>query len=130
MNYRIVFADGKTFNQPEQMKSVVTPLESGREWRQISVIASVDKVKEAFIDGAEYRQEWDSIETTVDEDGNAVEKNVTYSRDLSEFAVAGEVVDHRDGIVTVLMGKTTEIESMAAREAEYIENLRALGVEV
>lgn len=131
MNYRIKFADGTVFQQPETPAAPITPLKAGREWRRITVVGTVDAVKAAFVDGAQYVQAWDSTVTQTDaETGEPVEVVVEESRDLSDWSVAGEVVDHRDGTCTVLMGKPTEIESMAAREAEYIENLRALGVEV
>ena len=131
MNYRIKFSDGTVFQQPETTHAVVSPLKAGREWRRITVIGTVEAVKAAFVDGAQYVQAWDSTVTQTDaETGEPVEVVVEESRDLSDWSVAGEVVDHRDGTVCVLMGKPTEIESMAAREAEYIENLRALGVEV
>ena len=131
MNYRIKFSDGTVFQQPETTHAVVSPLKAGREWRRITVIGTVEAVKAAFVDGAQYVQAWDSTVTQTDaETGEPVEVVVEESRDLSDWSVAGEVVDHRDGTCTVLMGKPTEIESMAAREAEYIENLRALGVEV
>lgn len=34
--------------------------------------------------------------------------------DNSEFCVAGEIVDHRDGIISVKMGKMTELETAYA----------------
>ena len=130
MNYRIRFSSGVEFPQPEQATPPISPLPSGRAWRRIDIVGTVDEVKAAFIDGAQYAQVWDSVVTEVDEEGNEVETIVEESRDLSEWSVAGEIVDRRDGTVCVLMGKPTEIEAMAAREAEYIENLKALGVEV
>lgn len=131
MNYRIKFADGTVFQQPETPAAPITPLKAGREWRRITVVGTVDAVKAAFVDGAQYVQAWDSTVTQTDaETGEPVEVVVEESRDLSDWSVAGEIIDRRDGTVCVLMGKPTEIESMAAREAEYIENLRALGVEV
>lgn len=130
MNYRIKFSDGTVFQQPEIAQAVVSPLKAGREWRRITVIGTVEAVKAAFVDNAQYVQAWDSVRVDVAEDGTETAVTEEQTHDLSGFSVAGEVVDHRDGTVCVLMGKPTEIESMAAREAEYIENLRALGVEV
>lgn len=130
MNYRIRFASGVEFPQPEQAAPPISPLPSGRTWRRIDVIATVDEAKMAFVDNAQYAQVWDSITTEVDEVGNEVETVVEESRDLSEWCIAGEIIDRRDGTVCVLMGKLTEIEELQAREAEYIENLKALGVEV
>lgn len=131
MNYRIKFSDGTVFQQPETPAAPITPLKAGRAWRRIDIVGTVDEAKAAFVDGAQYAQVWDSTVTQTDaETGEPVEVVVEESRDLSDWSVAGEIIDRRDGTVCVLMGKPTEIESMAAREAEYIENLRALGVEV
>ena len=130
MSYRIRFAGGVEFPQPEQATPPISPLPSGRTWRRIDVIGTVDEAKMAFVDNAQYAQVWDSVVTDVDDEGNETETVVEESRDMSEWCIAGEIIDRRDGTVCVLMGKPTEIEAMAAREAEYIENLRALGVEV
>lgn len=131
MNYRIRFSSGVEFPQPEQATPPVSPLPTGRAWRRIDIVGTVDAAKAAFVDGAQYAQVWDSTVTQTDaETGEPVEVVVEESRDMSEWSVAGEIIDRRDGTVCVLMGKPTEIEAMAAREAEYIENLRALGVEV
>lgn len=130
MNYRIKFADGTVFQQPETPAAPITPLKAGREWRRITVVGTVEAVKAAFVDGAQYVQTWDSLRVDVAEDGTetAVTEEQTY--DLSGFSVAGEVVDHRDGTCTALMGKPTELELAQAEAAELLENLAALGVEV
>jgi hypothetical protein len=68
---------------------------------EITVYATVDEAKEAFVDGVSYAREWDS------QDGDAT---LTMSDDLTAYSVAGDIVDHRDGTVTVFMGKPTELE--------------------
>lgn len=113
---KIIFENGTAFEQPEQAKAVISPLRSGRDWRIISVIGTVDAVKAAFTNGAVYRQEWES----TDAEGNTE----TFTHDLSDWSVAGEVVDHRDGTVSVLMGKPTEIEILQARLAAKDEELK------
>ena len=118
MATRIVFEDGATFEQPEQAKAVISPLKTGRDWRQITVIGTVDAVKTAFIDNASYYQAWDSIETVIDpETEETTTQTVEHTRNLSDWSVAGEVVDHRDGTCTVLMGKPTETELLQAQIA-------------
>ena len=105
MNYRIIFSDGTVFPQPETPSAVVSPLKSaGREWMRICVVGTAEAVKAAFTDNAQYAQAWDSVAAETGE-------TETLTRDLSAYSVAGEVVDHRDGTVTVLMGKPTEIEA-------------------
>lgn len=130
MNYRIKFADGTVFQQPETPAAPITPLKAGREWRRITVIGTVEAVKAAFVDGAQYVQAWDSVVTEVDEEGNEVETIVEESRDLSEFSIAGEIIDHRDGTVCVLMGKPTEIELLKAELADADAALAVLYGEV
>ena len=127
MSYRIIFTDGTTFEQPEQPKAVVSPLMAGREWRQIAVTGTAAAVKAAFQDGAQYHQAWESLETVTDPDtGETSTQTVEYTRDLSEWSVAGEVVDHRDGTCTVLMGKPTEREMMQAQLEEQAAALAIL----
>lgn len=130
MNYRIKFADGTVFQQPETPAAPITPLKAGREWRRITVVGTVDAVKAAFVDGAQYVQAWDSVRVDVAEDGTETAVTEEQTCDLSGYSVAGEVVDHRDGTCTALMGKPTELELAQAEAAELLENLAALGVEV
>lgn len=118
MNYRIKFSDGTVFQQPETPAAPITPLKAGREWRRITVVGTVEAVKAAFVDGAQYVQTWDSVVTEVDEEGNEVETIVEESRDLSEWSVAGEIIDRRDGTVCVLMGKPTEMELLQTELAD------------
>ena len=51
--------------------------------------------------------------------------------DLSEYSVAGDIVDTRDGNVTVYMGKPTALElaqaQLAAAEAALEEGVNSLG---
>lgn len=107
MSERIVFADGTSFPCPEQPQAPVHPYpDRKREWRRITVIGEMGAVKAAFVDGAVYRQEWDSQVTA--EDGSQTTETVT--EDLSAYSVAGDLVDARDGNITVYMGKPTELE--------------------
>lgn len=56
--------------------------------------------------------------TEIDEEGNEVvsEKIEEEAYDNSEYSIAGDVVDHRDGTVTVKMGKATAEELLALLE--------------
>lgn len=118
MSYKIRFASGVEFSQPEQATPPISPLPSGRTWRRIDVIGTVDEAKAAFVNDAQYAQVWDSVVTEVDEEGNEVETIVEESRDLSEWSVAGEIIDRRDGTICVLMGKPTEMELLQAELAD------------
>lgn len=128
MSERIVFADGTSFPCPEQPQAPVHRYRDGnREWRRITVTGEMAAVKAAFVDGAVYRHAWDSQVTT--EDGAVTTETVT--EDLSPYSVAGDLVDTRDGNITVYMGKPTELEllqeQLAAAAAAMQEGVDSIG---
>lgn len=110
MQIIITNADGteRTFDCPVQTAAPISNLTRGREWKSISVIGTADEVKAAFVDGISYRQQWESA--IIAEDGTQTTE--TQTRDLSDYCVAGDVVDTRDGNVTVYMGRKTEVEKL------------------
>lgn len=110
MQIIITNADGteRTFDCPVQPAAPISNLTRGREWKSIFVIGTADEVKAAFVDGITYRQQWESA--IIAEDGTQTSE--TQTRDLSDYCVAGDVVDTRDGNVTVYMGRKTEVEKL------------------
>lgn len=110
MQIIITNADGteRTFDCPVQPAAPISNLTRGREWKSIAVIGTADEVKAAFVDGITYRQQWESA--IIAEDGTQTTE--TQTRDLSDYCVAGDVVDTRDGNVTVYMGRKTEVEKL------------------
>lgn len=110
MQIIITNADGteRAFNCPVQPAAPIANLNRGREWKAISVVGTADEVKAAFVDGITYRQQWESA--IIAEDGTQTAE--TQTRDLSDYCVAGDVVDTRDGNVTVYMGRKTEVEKL------------------
>ena len=110
MQIIITNADGteRTFDCPVQPAAPIANLTRGREWKSIAVIGTADEVKAAFVDGITYRQQWESA--IIAEDGTQTTE--TQTRDLSDYCVAGDVVDTRDGNVTVYMGRKTEVEKL------------------
>ena len=110
MQIIITNADGteRTFDCPVQPAAPILNLTRGREWKSIAVIGTADEVKAAFVDGITYRQQWESA--IIAEDGTQTTE--TQTRDLSDYCVAGDVVDTRDGNVTVYMGRKTEVEKL------------------
>ena len=110
MQIIITNADGteRTFDCPAQPAAPIANLTRGREWKSISVIGTADEVKAAFVDGITYRQQWESA--IIAEDGTQTTE--TQTRDLSDYCVAGDGVDTRDGNVTVYMGRKTEVEKL------------------
>ena len=110
MQIIITNADGteRTFDCPVQQTAPIANLTRGREWKAIAVVGTADEVKAAFVDGITYRQQWESA--IIAEDGTQTTE--TQTRDLSDYCVAGDVVDTRDGNVTVYMGRKTEVEKL------------------
>ena len=110
MQIIITNADGteRAFDCPVQPAAPIANLNRGREWKSISVVGTADEVKAAFVDGITYRQQWESA--IIAEDGTQTTE--TQVRDLSDYCIAGDVVDTRDGNVTVYMGKKTEVEKL------------------
>ena len=110
MQIIITNADGteRTFDCPVQTAAPISNLTRGREWKSIAVIGTANEVKAAFVDGITYRQQWESA--IIAEDGTQTTE--TQTRDLSDYCVAGDVVDTRDGNVTVYMGRKTEVEKL------------------
>ena len=110
MQIIITNADGteRAFDCPVQPAAPISNLTRGREWKAIAVVGTADEGKAAFVDGISYRQEWQSA--VIAEDGTQTTE--TQVRDLSDYCVAGDVVDTRDGNVTVYMGRKTEVEKL------------------
>lgn len=101
------------------------------------------KLYPATIDGRTYDHEWDgresititlemthamAVETFVDDvEWSIVYQDEDYKNengetvtpepveyDKSDFCVAGDIIDHRDGTISVKMGKLTDIEETLA----------------
>lgn len=53
--------------------------------------------------------QWSIVDEFIDENDETVQVEF----DNSEYCVAGDVTDHRNGTVSVKMGKTTEAEILA-----------------
>ena len=72
-------------------------------------------------------------DVVVDEHGNPVFEIVSKDEfyDNSEYCIAGDIIDHRDGTVTVKMGKPTAEEMLAElANMEYEDMLAMNDVEV
>ena len=110
MQIIITNSDGteRSFECPVQPAAPISNLTRGREWKSIAVVGTADEVKAAFVDDITYRQQWESA--IIAEDGTQTSEMQT--RDLSDYCVAGDIVDTRDGNVTVYMGRKTEVEKL------------------
>ena len=59
---------------------------------------------------------WSLIERedVLDESGKPTGQTVDHERDMSEYSLAGDITDHRDGTESAKKGKTTETELSSA----------------
>jgi len=90
-----------------------------RESKAITLEMSHAEANELFVDGLPWSivMDVEKERETVQEDGTVVTEIVTTQEeyDNSEFCVAGDITDHRDGTLTVKMGKFT-VEEMLLME--------------
>ena len=79
---------------------------SGRESKEITLSMPYADAAALFVNGAA----WSIVLYVEQADGTTVQVNY----DNSDFSIAGDLTDHRDGTVTVKMGKPTELENALA----------------
>ena len=76
----------------------------GRQSKTFRIEATHGEALEAFTDGCE----WSIVDMSTDDNGEPVEVEF----DNADFSLAGDVTDHRDGTVSVTMGKLTDLEEV------------------
>lgn len=76
----------------------------GRETKTITATLTYADAAALFVDGAE----WSIIFDGVDQEGQPVHEEY----DNSDYCVAGDITDHRDGTISVKMGKPTDLEDL------------------
>lgn len=81
-----------------------------RESKAITLEMDASTASALFVDDAAWSIVYPSF-GGVDENGNAITQDT--EQDMSDFCVAGSIVDNRDGTVTVKMGKKTDGEMLA-----------------
>ena len=79
---------------------------NGRESKEITLSMPYAEAAALFVNGAS----WSIVLDVERADGTTVQENY----DNSDFSIAGDLTDHRDGTVTVKMGKPTELENALA----------------
>lgn len=109
---KILFEDGTIFDVAEYpietepsifAKRAYLKGES-REVIRVTVNADYNLVNEKFINNTN----WAVRQFDVSSDGEILDTYNDY--DKSDYCVTGDIVDHRDGRITVYMGKKTEKE--------------------
>lgn len=76
----------------------------GRQTKTFRLTMTHDDALEVFGDGCA----WSIVDESTDERGDPVEVEF----DNSDFSLAGDVTDHRDGTVSITMGKETDLEEI------------------
>ena len=68
-----------------------------------------------FVDGVRWSiiQESEGMIQDITEDGEVtyVQQVICEEHDNSDYNLAGDIIDHRDGFITVKMGKLTDLEA-------------------
>lgn len=99
--------------------AVITGRMADKEWdnretKAITLKMDYATANKLFIDGVSW---FIVLETpieikNIDDKGNATTEIVVETEELdnSEYSIAGDIIDHRDGTITVKMGKLTDLE--------------------
>ena len=84
-----------------------------RESKTIHLFMSYADAKNLFCDGVAWSIVQRDEIPVYDEDGNPTGKTTTEETefDNSDFCIAGDITEHRDGTVSIKMGKPTEAEN-------------------
>lgn len=123
---QIVFENGMIFNSieyPVETEPCIFDKKSDisqvyREVLRITVAATYADVAANFVEDAKFAiRQFD-----IDENGDELETYIDFPK--HDYCVAGDIVDHRDGRITIYMGKKTAHElEMDALEEENAELL-------
>ena len=114
---QIIFQDGRIFDVSDAYPVDIEPSVFAKRFRvrgeqretlRLTLAASYADIAAAFVDGASY------VLRVPAEDGGFEDY------DKSDYCVAGDIVDHRDGRVTVYMGQKTEGETLAEEYAQLL----------
>lgn len=88
----------------------------GRDTKTITLTMSHDAVAALLPDNTPWSIVQREMQDVLDEQGQPTgeTKEVVNEYDNSEYSLAGDITDHRDGTVSIKMGKPTESELSAA----------------
>lgn len=95
----------------------------GRGTKTITLTMSHDEVAALLPDNTPWSIVMRETQDVLDEQGQPTgeTKEVVNEYDNSAYSLAGEITDHRDGTVSIKMGKPTEAETLRAQLAEIEE---------
>lgn len=88
----------------------------GRDTKTVTLTMSHDAVAALLPDNTPWSIVQREMQDVLDEQGKPTgeTKEVVNEYDNSEYSIAGDITDHRDGTVSIKMGKPTESELSAA----------------
>ena len=83
----------------------------GRKSKSIKIEMDYETANEIFVSGLKWSIVQQNEVPTFDENGNPSGTEMRETEfDNSEYCLAGDLTDHRDGTVTAKMGKLTDLE--------------------
>lgn len=92
----------------------------GRDTAAITLLMTHDQAAGLFVDGLAWSIVQRNVWPVYDKQGQPTgeTKTETQTFDNSDYSVAGSITDNRDGTVTCMMGKKTDLEVAQAAQAE------------
>lgn len=96
---------------------------NGRDTKTIYLTMTHDEAAALLPSGTPWSIVQRDTQDVLDEQGKPTgeTKEVVNEYDNSEYCLAGQITDYRDGTVSVKMGKPTEAETLRAQLAEIEE---------
>ena len=87
-----------------------------RETKAIHLEMSYEEAKATFVDGVKWSIVMEVKKPTIGADGKPTGETTIAQEEFNNdaFNLSGDITDHRDGTVTVVMGKPTELEDALA----------------
>ena len=89
-----------------------------RDSKSITLGMSYEEALNTFVNDVHWSI-YQTYESYVDEQGETVTPDPD-EWDNSEYCIAGSITDHRNGTVTVKMGKPTEVETLQKQLANAV----------
>lgn len=95
----------------------------GRDTKTITLTMTTTEVAALLPDNTPWSIVMRETVDKLDNDGNPTgeTEEVVNEWDNSEYSLSGAITDHRDGTVSIKMGKPTEAETLRAQLAEIEE---------
>lgn len=78
----------------------------GRNTKYITLTMSSAEAAKLWVDGVK----WSTIQTNTTYDNFGNPETQQWEFDCSEYSLAGDIIDHRNGTVTIVMGMMTDLE--------------------